>query len=69
MVLAGYADLTKPEPMIRERPYGEAEHVVWSVPPQAAAGLLDRAQDWVAGFAEGETAQAPDDLDARPREE
>ena len=45
MVLAGYADVDAPVLMIPERPYGEAEHVVWSVPPQAAAGLVDRADD------------------------
>ena len=47
MVLAGFADdVAAPEPMVRERPYGEAEHVAWSVPPQAAAGLVDRPGDW-----------------------
>ncbi len=56
MVLAGYLDFDKPDPMVRERPFGEAEHVVWSVPPQAAAGLVDRPEPWT-------------DLDARPREE
>lgn len=56
MVLAGYADVVKPEPMAREHPFGEAEHIVWSVPPQAAAALVDRPADWT-------------DLDARRREE
>jgi hypothetical protein len=56
MVLAGFADLDVPALMIPERPAGEADHVVWSVPPQAAAGLVDRPNDWA-------------DLDARPREE
>ncbi len=46
MVLAGFADLESPYGMVRERPYGEAEHVVWSVPPQAAAGLVDRRAEW-----------------------
>jgi hypothetical protein len=47
MVLAGFADFAGPDPMFRERPFtGEAEHVVWSVPPQAAAGLVDRADEW-----------------------
>ncbi len=46
MVLAGFADFDTPHPMVRERPLGEADHVVWSVPPQAAAGLVDRAADW-----------------------
>jgi hypothetical protein len=46
MVLAGFADLESPYGMVRERPYGEAEHVVWSVPPQAAAGLVDRPSQW-----------------------
>ena len=57
MVLAGFADdVATLEPMVRERPYGEAEHVVWSVPPQAAAGLADRPGEWA-------------DLDARAGEE
>jgi hypothetical protein len=56
MVLMGFADVTSPELMIRERPYGEAEHVVWSVPPQAAAGLVDRPADWAG-------------LDAKPTDE
>jgi hypothetical protein len=46
MVLAGFADFDKPAPTIRERPIGEADHVAWSVPPQAAAALVDRASDW-----------------------
>ena len=47
MVLAGFADFAAPDPTLRERLYsGEAEHVVWSVPPQAAAGLVDRADEW-----------------------
>jgi hypothetical protein len=46
MVLAGYADVELSLGMIRERPFNEAEHVVWSVPPQAAAGLVDRPGDW-----------------------
>jgi len=57
MVLAGFADHEKPDPMFRERPFvGEAEHVVWSVPPQAAAGLIDRANDWVDGSVERDGA-------------
>jgi hypothetical protein len=46
MVLAGFADLESPHGMVRERAYGEADHVVWSVPPQAAAGLVDRPAQW-----------------------
>ena len=47
MVLTGFADHEKRDLEFRERPFvGEAEHVVWSVPPQAAAGLIDRASDW-----------------------
>jgi hypothetical protein len=47
MVLAGFADFAGPDPTFRERPFtGEAEHVAWSVPPQAAAGLVDRADEW-----------------------
>ncbi len=47
MVLAGFADFAAPDPILRERPFtGEPEHVVWSVPPQAAAGLVDRADEW-----------------------
>jgi hypothetical protein len=47
MVLLGFADVTVPDPMFRERAFsGEAEHIVWSVPPQAAAGLIDRADEW-----------------------
>jgi hypothetical protein len=45
MVLMGFADFDVPPTMIRERPYGEAEHVVWSVPPLAVAGLRDR-DEW-----------------------
>jgi hypothetical protein len=45
MVLAGFADVTSPI-LVREHPYGEAEHVVWSVPPEAAAGLKDTPTDW-----------------------
>ena len=49
MVLAGFADFAAPDVQLRERPFsGEAEHVVWSVPPQAAAGLVDRADEWRA---------------------
>ena len=58
MVLAGFADFDTPALLFKEHPFGEAEHVVWSVPPQAAAGLVDRPGDWAAL-----------DLDARPREE
>jgi len=48
MVLLGFADFTVPDPMFRERGFsGEPEHVVWSVPPQAAAGLSDRADEWL----------------------
>ncbi len=47
MVLAGFADHEKPSAELRERPFGEADHVAWSVPPQAVAGLVDRATDWV----------------------
>ena len=50
MVLAGFADVELQYTMVRERPYGEAEHVVWSVPPEAAAGLVDRSSEW-ADFA------------------
>jgi hypothetical protein len=46
MVLAGFADVELQCAMVRERPYGEADHVVWSVPPEAAAGLVDRGSDW-----------------------
>jgi hypothetical protein len=47
MVLAGFADFSSPDPMFRERPVsGDAEHIAWSVPPQAAAGLVDRPGDW-----------------------
>ena len=47
MVLLGFADFVRPDPMFRERQFaGEDEHVVWSVPPQAAAGLIDRADEW-----------------------
>ena len=47
MVLLGFADFTGPDPILCERGFvGEAEHVVWSVPPQAAAGLVDRADEW-----------------------
>jgi hypothetical protein len=47
MVLLGFADVAVPDPIFRERAFsGEAEHVVWSVPPQAAAGLIDRADEW-----------------------
>ena len=43
MVLLGFADVAVPDPLFNERAFsGEAEHVVWSVPPQAAAGLIDR---------------------------
>ena len=48
MVLLGFADVEPPVLTLPERPYGEAEHVVWSVPPQAAAGLSDRPDDWAA---------------------
>lgn len=57
MVLIGFADHVKPDPLFRERAFsGEPEHVVWSVPPQAAAGLIDRASEWHG-------------LDSKPREE
>jgi len=47
MVLAGFADFTAPDLTLRERPFsGDEEHVAWSVPPQAAAGLVDRADEW-----------------------
>jgi len=47
MVLLGFADFAGPDVSFLERPVsGEAEHVVWSVPPQAAAGLVDRADEW-----------------------
>jgi hypothetical protein len=47
MVLLGFLDFAGPDPLIRERAFsGEAEHVVWSVPPLAAAGLSDRADEW-----------------------
>jgi hypothetical protein len=47
MVLAGFADFAAPDLLLRERYFsGEAEHVAWSVPPQAAAGLVDRADEW-----------------------
>jgi hypothetical protein len=46
MVLAGFADVVGPFETVRERPCSEADHVVWSVPPQAAAGLVDRPADW-----------------------
>ena len=47
MVLLGFADFAQPDPTFRERAFvGEAEHVVWSVPPPAAAGLIDRADEW-----------------------
>jgi len=47
MVLLGFADVAVPDPLFNERAFsGEAEHVVWSVPPQAAAGLVDRADEW-----------------------
>jgi len=45
MVLAGFADLDTPPSMTPQRPIGEAEHIVWSVPPEAVAGLADRASD------------------------
>jgi hypothetical protein len=47
MVLLGFSDFASPDPTLRERAItGDAEHVVWSVPPQAAAGLVDRADEW-----------------------
>ncbi|HEX4517801.1 MAG TPA: hypothetical protein VH054_29875 [Polyangiaceae bacterium] len=47
MVLLGFADFAGPDPSFFERAFtGEAEHVVWSVPPQAAAALVDRADEW-----------------------
>jgi hypothetical protein len=56
MVLLGFADDDTRDPLFRERPFlNEAEHVVWSVPPQAAAGLIDRASDWI------ETSSPSDD--------
>jgi hypothetical protein len=57
MVLMGFADLDVPPGMVRERPFGEAEHIAWSVPPQAAAGLVDRPGEW------------PSDADVKPRDE
>lgn len=57
MVFAGFADVHRPEPTIREQRAGD-NHVVWSVPPQAVAGLADRASDW-----------ATSDLDAADAEE
>lgn len=47
MMLAGFADHEKPSAELRERPHRMDEHVAWSVPPQAVAGLVDRATDWV----------------------
>jgi len=46
MVLTGFADLEAFVAMVRERPFGEADHVALSVPPQAAAGLVDRPNEW-----------------------
>jgi hypothetical protein len=57
MVLAGFADEVAPLVMVRERPYGEADHVVWSVPPEAAAGLVDRAADWGATLDDSKRAE------------
>jgi hypothetical protein len=46
MVLTGFADADRPDPLAHDLYKGEEEHVVWSVPPQAAAGLTDRVSDW-----------------------
>ena len=46
MVLLGFADYERPDPLLRDRYRGEDEHVVWSVPPQAAAALADDRDVW-----------------------
>ncbi len=46
MVLAGFADYDHPDPLLRDRYRGEPDHVAWSVPPQAAAGLADHLDEW-----------------------
>lgn len=46
MVLTGFADYDRPDPLLHDQYRGEAEHVVWSVPPQAAAALGDDADAW-----------------------
>jgi len=46
MVLLGFADYDRPDPLLHDRYRGEDQHVVWSVPPQAAAGLADDGDAW-----------------------
>jgi hypothetical protein len=46
MVLTGFADYDRPDPLLHDQYRGEADHVVWSVPPQAAAALADDARAW-----------------------
>jgi hypothetical protein len=56
MVLIGFADYDRPDPLLHDHYRGEPEHVVWSVPPQAAAALADRADEWGASASASETA-------------
>ncbi len=46
MVLLGFADYDRPDPLRHDGYRGEEQHVVWSVPPQAAAGLADDGDAW-----------------------
>jgi len=50
MVLTGFADYDRPDPLLRDQYRGEPDHIVWSVPPQAAAALTDDADAWKESF-------------------